>query len=92
MSRGKRQAEIFTDLSPATLRQAIGQGAARVSATELMKERDRLNQIMANHTGQPIEVIEKESDRDRYFSSFEAKEFGLVDDVLTKPIITESKR
>ncbi len=93
-TKGKRYA---LPNSKVMIHQPYGQVGGQVSdieiqATELMKERDRLNQIMANHTGQPIAVIEKESDRDRYFSSFEAKEFGLVDDVLTKPVVTESKR
>ncbi len=93
-TKGKRYA---LPNSKVMIHQPYGQVGGQVSdieiqATELMKERDRLNQIMSNHTGQPIAVIEKESDRDRYFSSFEAKEFGLVDDVLTKPAVTESKR
>src|SRR5437588_2194148 len=55
-----------------------------IQANEILKDRHRLNQILANHTGQPIEVIERETERDRYFSAQEAKEFGLVDDVLQK--------
>ena len=55
-----------------------------IQAQEILKDRHRLNQILAHHTGQPIEVIEKETERDRYFSAVEAKEFGLVDDVLQK--------
>lgn len=57
-----------------------------IQATEILKEHERLNQILSKHTGQPIEVIAKETDRDRYFSAAEAKAFGLVDDVLNKPI------
>jgi ATP-dependent Clp protease, protease subunit len=55
-----------------------------IQASEILKDRDRLNQILAKHTGQPIEQIQIETDRDRYFSAQEAKEFGLVDDVLLK--------
>lgn len=55
-----------------------------IQANEILKERTRLNEILAKHTGQPIERIEKETDRDRYFSAMEAKEFGLVDDVFIK--------
>src|SRR5438128_5747867 len=55
-----------------------------IQANEILKDRHRLNQILAKHTGQPIEVIERETERDRYFSAQEAKEFGLVDDVLQK--------
>ncbi len=57
-----------------------------IQATEILKEHERLNQILSHHTGQPIEVIAKETDRDRYFSAAEAKAFGLVDDVLNKPL------
>ncbi|MCI0355661.1 MAG: ATP-dependent Clp protease proteolytic subunit, partial [Acidobacteria bacterium] len=42
------------------------------------------------HTGQPIEAIEKETERDRYFSAQEAKDFGIVDDVLLK--LAEEKK
>ncbi|MBV9124896.1 MAG: ATP-dependent Clp protease proteolytic subunit [Planctomycetes bacterium] len=55
-----------------------------IQANEIVKDRQRLNQILAKHTGRPMEVIETETERDRYFSAQEAKEFGLVDDVLLK--------
>jgi len=61
-----------------------------IQANEILKDRERLNQILAKHTGQPIEKIQLETDRDRYFSAQEAKEFGLVDDVLLK--LTEEKK
>src|SRR5580658_5844464 len=53
-----------------------------ITANEFMKDRQRLNEILAKHTGQPIETIEKETERDRYFHALEAKEFGIVDEVL----------
>jgi ATP-dependent Clp protease protease subunit len=55
-----------------------------IQANEILKDRHRLNEILAFHTGRPVDQIAKETDRDRYFSAQEAKEFGLVDDVLTK--------
>ena len=61
-----------------------------IQANEILKDRERLNQILAKHTGQPIEKIQLETDRDRYFSAQEAKEFGLVDDVLLK--LAEEKK
>jgi ATP-dependent Clp protease protease subunit len=72
------------------IHQPYGQVGGQVSdieiqATEILKERDRLNKILAHHTGQPVEVIAKETDRDRYYDAQEAKGFGLVDDVLLKP-------
>ena len=56
-----------------------------IQANEILKDRARLNQILARHTGRTVEEIERETERDRYFSAQEAKEFGLVDDVLTRP-------
>jgi ATP-dependent Clp protease protease subunit len=61
-----------------------------IQANEIMKDRHILNQILANHTGRTIKEIEVETERDKYFSAMEAKEFGLVDDVLTK--ISEEKK
>src|SRR6516162_3561626 len=69
--------------------QPYGQVGGQVSdieiqATEILKDRTRLNEILAQHTGQPIDRIERETDRDKYYTPGEAKEFGLVDEVLTK--------
>src|ERR1700751_1757920 len=55
-----------------------------IQANEILKDRRRLNHILARHTGKPKEVIEQETERDRYFHAHEAKEFGLVDEVLLK--------
>lgn len=62
-----------------------------IQANEILKDRDRLNDILSKHTGQPKSVIEVETERDRYFHALEAKEFGLVDEVLLKPIKEEKK-
>ena len=56
-----------------------------IQANEILKDRARLNLILAKHTGRTVEEVERETERDRYFSAQEAKEFGLVDDVLTRP-------
>jgi ATP-dependent Clp protease protease subunit len=55
-----------------------------ISANEILKDRARLNEILAQHTGRAVEEIEKATARDKYFSAEEAKEFGLVDEVLRK--------
>lgn len=55
-----------------------------IQANEIMKDRERLNVILARHTGQPKEKIEIETERDRYFHAEDAKAFGLVDDVLAR--------
>jgi ATP-dependent Clp protease protease subunit len=63
-----------------------------IQANEILKDRERLNQILAKHTGRPLEQIETETERDRYFSATEAQEFGLVDDVLTGPATEKIKK
>ncbi len=54
-----------------------------IHAKEILYLRARLNEIMAKHTGQPIERIERDTDRDNFLSGTEAVEYGLVDKVLT---------
>ncbi|MCS6866814.1 MAG: ATP-dependent Clp protease proteolytic subunit [Gemmataceae bacterium] len=76
------------------IHQPYGQVGGQVSdieiqANEILRERQRLNEILAKHTGQPIEVIARETDRDRYYHAAEAKAFGLVDEVLIRT--TEKK-
>ena len=55
-----------------------------IAARHILKTRDRLNKILAERTGQPIEVIEKDTDRDNFMSAEEAKAYGLVDAVMVK--------
>ena len=55
-----------------------------IYAREILTMRDSLNQIMANHTGQSIEQIELDTDRDRFLSSQEAVEYGLIDEVFDR--------
>jgi ATP-dependent Clp protease protease subunit len=71
--------------------QTFGQASdVEIRINEILKEKRRLNEIMAKHTGQSVEKIEMETERDRYFDAHQAKEFGLVDEVLIK--ITEEKK
>ncbi|MFV2066075.1 MAG: ClpP family protease [Pirellulales bacterium] len=56
-----------------------------IQAEEIIKTRAVLNEIVAEHTGQPIEQIAKDSDRDFYMSATQAKEYGIVDDILNRP-------
>jgi len=53
-----------------------------IQAREILKLRQRLNEIYVKHTGQPLDVIERKLDRDSFMSAEEAKEFGLVDQVV----------
>ena len=55
-----------------------------IQAREILNLRERLNQIYVSHTGQKIDVIEKRMDRDSFLSPDEAKEFGLIDEVVDK--------
>ncbi len=56
-----------------------------IQARQILLLKQRLNQIMARHTGQPIEVIERDTDRDFYLEAQQAVEYGLVDQVLEPP-------
>jgi len=56
-----------------------------IQAAEILRYRDVLNQIISKHTGQPIERIAKDTDRDFFLGALEAKDYGLVDELLTKP-------
>lgn len=56
-----------------------------IQATEILRTREMLNEILSSHTGQPVERIAKDTDRDFFLSAGQAKEYGLVDDILTKP-------
>lgn len=56
----------------------------RIQAEEILKTKKRINEILAGHTGKPVEEIEKDTDRDYYMSSQEAKEYGLIDNILVK--------
>lgn len=53
-----------------------------IHAREILKIRDQLNRLLAHHTGQTIETIDNDTERDNFMSSEEAKEYGLIDDVL----------
>jgi ATP-dependent Clp protease protease subunit len=55
-----------------------------IHAREILKARDRLNHILAHHTGQPLDKIENDTDRDRFMSAEEAAEYGIIDAMLSK--------
>jgi ATP-dependent Clp protease protease subunit len=90
-TKGKRYA---LPNSKIMVHQPWGQVGGQVSdieiqANEILKDRQRLNEILAKHTGRSLQQVEEETERDRYFDAGQAKEFGLVDDVLMK--LTEEK-
>lgn len=55
-----------------------------IQAREILKLRERLNEILARHTGQSVEKIFKDTDRDNFMSSDDAKTYGLIDEVIDK--------
>jgi ATP-dependent Clp protease, protease subunit len=88
-SKGKRFALPNAKIM---IHQPYGQVGGQISdieiqADEILKTRESLNRVLAKHTGQPIERIAKYTDRDRYLTAIEAKEYGLVDEVLDKPLV-----
>ncbi|KUJ80230.1 ATP-dependent Clp endopeptidase, proteolytic subunit ClpP [Microbulbifer flavimaris] len=85
-AEGKRYA---TPNSRVMIHQPSGgaQGQAsdiHIHAQEILKIRKRLNELMAHHTGRDISDIERDTERDHFLNADEAKEYGLVDDVLSR--------
>jgi ATP-dependent Clp protease protease subunit len=62
-----------------------------IHAREILKIRDRINEILAKHTGQSIKKIAKDTDRDFYMSAEEAKEYGIIDEIITSRKEIEKK-
>ena len=61
-----------------------------INAREILKIRERLNQKLAEHTGQSIETISKDTDRDRFMDAEEAKVYGLIDEVMSHRVKAEA--
>jgi len=55
-----------------------------IHAREILKIKGDLNRMLADHTGQPLEVVERDTDRDNFMDATQAKEYGLVDEVLRR--------
>lgn len=55
-----------------------------IHAREILQMKRRLNEILAHHTGQPYETIDRDTDRDNFMSAYDAKAYGLIDEVLEK--------
>ena len=83
-TKGKRMALPNTEI---LLHQVMGEAAGQateieITAKQILKIKARINEILAKHTGQPIEKIERDTDRDFYLSAEEAKEYGLIDKII----------
>jgi ATP-dependent Clp protease protease subunit len=63
-----------------------------IQAEEILRTREMLNQILARHSGKDISVIAKDTDRDFFLSAEEAKGYGIVDQILQKPPISEEDK
>jgi ATP-dependent Clp protease, protease subunit len=64
-----------------------------IQAKEILIVRERLNEILAHHTGQSIEKIAKDTDRNFFMSAEEAKAYGLIDEIMIrKPVVTKEKK
>jgi ATP-dependent Clp protease protease subunit len=88
-AKGKRYALPHAKIM---IHQPYGQVGGQVSdieiqAQEILKTREVLNKILADHTSQPIERIAKDTDRDFYMSAIQSKEYGVVDEILIRPPI-----
>lgn len=57
----------------------------RIHAENILRTKAKLNQILAENTGKPVEEVEKDTERDNFMSAEEAKAYGLIDAVITKP-------
>lgn len=56
----------------------------RIAAERLIKTRDDMNKLLAHHTGQPVDVIARDTERDNFMTALQAKEYGLIDEVITR--------
>ena len=59
-----------------------------IHAREILRMREELNGLLASHSGQPIDVIARDTDRDNFMSAEDAVKYGLIDEVLTSPVAT----
>src|SRR6516162_5313063 len=82
---------VRPDVATFCMGQAASMGAFQGQATdidiharEILRTRDKLNELLVKHTGQPLERIKQDTERDYFMSAIEAKEYGLVDEVLVQ--------
>lgn len=89
LSAGKKEKRFALPNADILLHQVMGgaEGQAievEIAAKQIIKTKEKINQLLAKHTGQPLAKIEKDTDRDFWLSSEEAKEYGLIDEVIKK--------
>lgn len=87
LAAGKKGKRIALPNSEVLLHQVMGgvEGQAveiEITARQIIKIKDKINQILVKHTGQPLSKIEKDTDRDFYLNAPEAKEYGIIDEII----------
>lgn len=87
LAAGKKGKRLALPNAEIMIHQVMGgmEGQAsdiKIHAERILKMKDRLNKILAKHTGQPLATIEKDTDRDNFMSAAEAKKYGLIDKVI----------
>jgi len=89
LSSGKKGKRFALPNSEIMIHQVIGGAEGQASdvaihAQHILKTKERLNEILSKNTGKPLKQVEKDSDRDYFMSAKEAKDYGMVDDIITK--------
>lgn len=89
LAGGKKGKRLVLPNAEVMIHQVMGgaEGQATdiaISAKHILQIKDRINHLLAKHTGQPVKKVEKDSDRDYYMSAEEAKAYGLVDQIVEK--------
>ena len=89
LAAGEKGKRFSLPNSKVMIHQPLGgtQGQAteiEIHAREILKTREQLNRILAERTGQPLEKIERDTERDYYLSASESKDYGLIDEVISK--------
>ncbi|MBD3108551.1 ATP-dependent Clp endopeptidase proteolytic subunit ClpP [Bacillus sp. AGMB 02131] len=96
LAAGEKGKRFALPNSEVMIHQPLGgaQGQAteiEIAARRILEMRDKLNRILAERTGQPLEVLEKDTDRDNFMSAEKAKEYGLIDQVITRNALEDKK-
>lgn len=89
LTAGKKGKRYALPHSRVMIHQPLGgtQGQAteiEIHAREILRIREEMNQVLALHTGQSVEKIERDTERDHYLTSYAAKEYGLIDEVVER--------
>ncbi|CAH0294547.1 MULTISPECIES: ATP-dependent Clp endopeptidase proteolytic subunit ClpP [Peribacillus] len=96
LAAGEKGKRFALPNSEVMIHQPLGgaQGQAteiEIAARRILHLKDKLNQILAERTGQPIEVLQRDTERDNFMTSERALEYGLIDKVITRSILDDKK-